>query len=170
LATGARLQRWAAHSKGLEKNPSLIRPYPVRPCDSLRRWKSFIDVALNETQPDTLPTRLVSAFLLDGLALYLWNTYHGRTSMLELSGLSARLSAFAPPLSRLELSIVSPELLDGWPFYGANISAKMDKTFACASWLIIPRFLTNRDLSTVLSWSRTTWPCLPLKEQLTLVG
>jgi len=97
----------------------------------------------------------------------------------RICGQTGRKAAWDRHSSRLELSIVSPEFripeftaqgYDGWPFYGANISAKIDKTSDCASWLIIPRFLTNRDLSTVLSWSRTTWPCLPLKEQLTLVG
>lgn len=90
-----------------------IRPYPIRPCDSFRQWKSFLDVALNETQPDPLPTRLVSAFLLDGLALNLWNTYHGRTSMLELSGLSARLSAFAPPLFPIGIKYSVARII-GW--------------------------------------------------------
>src|SRR4029077_6151628 len=50
------------------------------------------------------------------------------------------------------------ELADG---YRANISARSARTRVVVVWFSRPSRLTNRDLSTVRSWSSTTCPLFP---------
>ena len=53
---------------------------------------------------------------------------------------------------------------------GANISANDSRTRLAVESSTFPRTLTNLLLSTVLIWSSTICPFLPLKEVLILVG